>query len=288
MASRYRSDVSVKLVRIQLSTNSPVANYDRNVTVGMPRDSETNTTYLRVAVNQRSIFNEELDHFRWLDDASTDGIAVISTPSTKIISLYDATNATTSQFFKDMETFLRQEPAEQSPHSDTQGQRELAMQSLVSCIEQGSSIGAETAAKYLARSRANIEFNLSSPNDNADPKSSITPSAAMSSNVLQLTLRIECHLDREPLVGTIHVRSGTELRVLKEEIQAQTNIDRRNQYWYAFDRFMIADDYVFGSAAPVVPLRPKNAPRNKAETPTEPIRSGDTLIMYIAQIQPYT
>ncbi|CAF4934133.1 unnamed protein product, partial [Rotaria socialis] len=52
MASKYR-DVSVKLVRIQLSTNSPVVNYDHDVTIGMPRDPETNTTYLRVAVNQK-------------------------------------------------------------------------------------------------------------------------------------------------------------------------------------------------------------------------------------------
>ncbi|CAF3455756.1 unnamed protein product [Rotaria socialis] len=289
MASKYR-DVSVKLVRIQLSTNSPVVNYDHDVTIGMPRDPETNTTYLRVAVNQKSIFHEELDLFRWLDDASTNGVAVISTSSTKIISLYDATNQATSAFFEDMKTFLRQEPAEQSHQPNTQGQRELAIQNLVSCIEQGSSIGAETAAKYLARSRANIEFNLSSPKDNADPKSSITPSAAAAvpSNVLQLTLRIECHLNREPLVGIIHVRSGTKLRVLKEEIETQTNIDRKNQYWYAFDRFMIDDDYVFGSTELVAPPTPRNAPRKKDETPTEPIRSGDTLIMYIAQMPPYT
>ncbi|CAF4947003.1 unnamed protein product, partial [Rotaria socialis] len=52
--------------------------------------------------------------------------------------------------------------------------------------------------------------------------------------------------------------------------------------------FMIDDDYVFGSTELVAPPTPRNAPRKKDETPTEPIRSGDTLIMYIAQMPPYT
>ncbi|CAF4669514.1 unnamed protein product, partial [Rotaria sp. Silwood2] len=102
-----------------------------------------------------------------------------------------------------------------------------------------------------------------------------------------LTLRVECHLNREPLIKTIYVPVGTNLRTLKEEIEKKTGIERKSQYWYAFDRFLINDDYQFGSQDPVVPLRPKNAPRKEAPTPTDPIRSGDTLIMYIAQISTY-
>lgn len=71
------------------------------------------------------------------------------------------------------------------------------------------------------------------------------------------------------------------------QIEERTGIDRRNQYWYAFDRFIIDDDYKFGSNEPVVPPRKHAVPRNQAPLPTVPIQSGDTLILYIAQIQPY-
>lgn len=44
---------------------------------------------------------------------------------------------------------------------------------------------------------------------------------------------------------------------------------------------------MFGSDQPVVPPRPKNAPRKQVDIPTGPIQSGDTLIMYVAQMKPY-
>jgi hypothetical protein len=50
---------------------------------------------------------------------------------------------------------------------------------------------------------------------------------------------------------------------------------------------LIDDQYEFGSSQGLVPPLPKNAPRKQAIPPTDPIRSGDTLILYIAQIQAY-
>lgn len=49
---------------------------------------------------------------------------------------------------------------------------------------------------------------------------------------------------------------------------------------------MIDDEYVFGSSQPVVPPLPTNAPRKQAKPPTEPIQSGDNLILYVAQMRP--
>jgi len=88
------------------------------------------------------------------------------------------------------------------------------------------------------------------------------------------------------LVATIYVRSGTDLRSLKAQIAIETGINRKDQYWYAFERYLISDDYEFGSTRPVVPPLPANAPRKQAAPPTDPIRSGDTLIMCIAQMPP--
>lgn len=53
------------------------------------------------------------------------------------------------------------------------------------------------------------------------------------------------------------------------------------------DRYPIDDEYVFGSSDPVVPPLKRNASLKQEKAPTDPIRAGDTLILYIAQLPQY-
>ncbi|CAF0926063.1 unnamed protein product [Rotaria sordida] len=294
MASKFRN-VPVKMVRIQWSDKNHPITHKENVTIGMPKDTETNTTYLRIVVNQQTILSEELDHFEWLDESSTTGVATISTSYITIVILYNSQERALCEFFADMEAFLKKglrkqssSPSPQRRIQTTPEQIELAVHDLVRFIGQGSSTDAEHAAQYLAKSQANFQFNLTNPNDDTENKTTTNKTEATASrNVLQLTLRIECHLNRDPLIKTIYVPIGTNLRTLKEEIERKTGIERKSQYWYAFDRYMIDDNYIFGSKDPVVSFRPRNTPLKEIPPPTDPIRSGDTLIMYIAQIATY-
>ncbi|CAF0893185.1 unnamed protein product [Rotaria sp. Silwood1] len=264
MASKFRN-VPVKMVRIQWSDRKQPITHKENVAIGMPKDTENNTTYLRIVM----IISEELHHFQWLDESSSIGVATITTSSVKIVILYNSQDKTSCEFFDEMEAFLKPDHIE------------LATRDLIRFINEGSGTDAERAAEYLAKSRAKIQFNLN--NTTVTKK----VEAEASNNVLQLTLRIECHLNRSPLIKTIYVPTGTTLRTLKEEIENQTGIERKSQFWYAFDRYIIDDNYQFGSQDPVVPPRRKNTPLKEALAPTDPIRSGDTLIMYIAQISTY-
>ena len=70
------------------------------------------------------------------------------------------------------------------------------------------------------------------------------------------------------------------------QIAKQTNFASDDQFWFAFDRYPIRDDYVFGSTQPVVALKPKPANSNRPQPPIDPIKSGDTLVLYIARVTP--
>jgi hypothetical protein len=50
---------------------------------------------------------------------------------------------------------------------------------------------------------------------------------------------------------------------------------------------MIPDEYEFGSSAGITPKCGKKSFAKQARASSNPIESGDTLIMYIAQIRPY-
>jgi hypothetical protein len=69
-------------------------------------------------------------------------------------------------------------------------------------------------------------------------------------------------------------------------MEDEMHVKRKDQYWYVFGRYLINDDYEFGSLNPAVPPpTQKLIPKKQAPLPTEPIRNGNTLILYIAQIR---
>jgi hypothetical protein len=47
------SNVQVKMVRIQWPDKNNPITHKTNVTVGMPKDSNTNSVYIRITVNQQ-------------------------------------------------------------------------------------------------------------------------------------------------------------------------------------------------------------------------------------------
>ena len=61
----------------------------------------------------------------------------------------------------------------------------------------------------------------------------------------------------------------------------------RDQYWFASGRYMIDDNYVFGSDKPVASSCSSNKGASKKGSTEQIIKSGDTLIMFIAQILPF-
>jgi hypothetical protein len=70
-------------------------------------------------------------------------------------------------------------------------QTKLAINDLVKYIESGSSSEAVLSAKYLAQSRANVEFNLISHNDNEENETKTKKSKAEASpNILQFVSMI--------------------------------------------------------------------------------------------------
>ncbi|CAF1276968.1 unnamed protein product [Adineta steineri] len=295
--------VPVKMVRIQSSDKPKPISHNTDVTVGLLEDRDDNIVYLRITVNQKSILSEELDHYKWIENSSTDGVAALDSSSTKIIIIYNATDKQSRDLFANMKRLLEREspirpisrpvddfklPTEPVPRPiDPIMPPEKAVNDLINYVESGAENDTEDPARYLAKNRTNIQFNLKDPNDNKKKAAVKKFETQESSNILKLKLQIECHLDRNPLILQLDVRSGTNLRTLKDQIENKTGIKYKDQYWYAFERYMISDDYVFGSTQLVVPPPPRNAPSKRTVQPTEPIRTGDTLIMYIAQLRPY-
>jgi hypothetical protein len=47
------SNVPVKMVRVQWADKTQPITHSGDVTVGIPKDSDTKTTYLRIAVNRQ-------------------------------------------------------------------------------------------------------------------------------------------------------------------------------------------------------------------------------------------
>ncbi|CAF1168428.1 unnamed protein product [Rotaria sordida] len=153
---------------------------------------------------------------------------------------------------------------------------------LLRSITTGSLNNAECITRQLAKSQVKVQFNLLNKNDNQDMK--ITQSKSndtiveSSDSIIQLTLHIECSTKDDPIIAPITVRSGTTLQSLKQQIEKETGINCANQYWFAFDRYPISNEYVFGSSVSIV------SNQNQQRSPINPIRSGDTLIMYISQM----
>ncbi|CAF0780961.1 unnamed protein product [Adineta steineri] len=102
----------------------------------------------------------------------------------------------------------------------------------------------------------------------------VTTSNADSTQLNQ-GLRIECQIQKDAIIAPIKVRSGTTLQSLKKQIEKETNIKYSNQYWFAFDRYPIPDEYIFGS------VMPSNLNQTQQKSLMKPIRSGDTLTIYI-------
>jgi hypothetical protein len=270
-------NVQVTTVRIKRAEKSGAVRYDDNVTVGMPIDEDTNAVYLRIAVDKKTIISVELDNFQWLDDSCADGVVTLDSSSMQIIIIYDKTDRRLRDFFAEMNEHLSQDPTEK------------AINDLVQSIRDGSSKRAGQAAEHLAEKRLKVQFKLLNRDDHdvKDERERGKSTAEASAEVLELQLQVESHLNKDPLLETIYVRSGTKLCELKEQIENETGINKKDQYWLAFEQYIIHDDYEFGSDKPVVPSRPVNAPKNQPLSPKEPIRSGDKLIMCIAQLPPF-
>jgi hypothetical protein len=104
----------------------------------------------------------------------------------------------------------------------------------VQSIKDGASKKAEHAVEYLAKNRLKVQFNLLNRHDDKDQSQGKKSAAEAPADVLEfvsiisisiffieifrLKLQVECHLNKEPLLETIYVRSGTTLYGLKEQV----------------------------------------------------------------------
>ncbi|UJR21483.1 hypothetical protein I4U23_024567 [Adineta vaga] len=294
MSVQNRS-VSVKMVRIQLpDRKQPISH--RQAVITILEDSQTDIAYLRISENQQIILSEELNHFEWIEESSSDGVATITSSSAKIIIIYNAQDRVSRDLFVRMRTLLQKDSHKEESNSNSwqcirtpEDHIELATNDLIKYIQEGSSKNAEHAAQFLAQSRAQLQFNIINRDNNQNEMIMKKPETKTpSSTIFQLQLQIECYLNRKPLNSTIYVHTGTNLRTLKEQIENKTGIKCKDQFWYAFGQYIIPDEYEFGSEEPVVRPRPKTSGRkNQVTPPNDPIRVGDTLILYIAQLRPY-
>ncbi|CAF4787793.1 unnamed protein product, partial [Rotaria socialis] len=147
---------------------------------------------------------------------------------------------------------------------------------LINAINTGAVDEAERIAQKVATSKVNVQFSLLNKNDKEETRKTESKAAEIkkesSDNILELTLSIESLMEHDPLIASITVSSGTTLQSLKEQIENQSGIKSSNQYWFAFKRYPIPNDYIFGSSLPVVAIQQQQPSINY-------IRSGDTLIL---------
>ena len=66
-------------------------------------------------------------------------------------------------------------------------------------------------------------------------------------------------------------------------MQTETGIKFKDQYWFAAGQHILDDDYEFGSQQSVSASRSSKG-SSKKQSSTEVIKSGDTLILVIAQM----
>ncbi|CAF4399371.1 unnamed protein product [Rotaria socialis] len=107
MSSKH-SYVPVSKVRILHSEENSSITHNNNVTVGMPKDLQENIKYFCIVEQQKTIFSEELNHLEWLDEASANGVTTISSPSMKIIIIYDTQRSDSCKFFDELKVSLQQ------------------------------------------------------------------------------------------------------------------------------------------------------------------------------------
>ncbi len=104
-------------------------------------------------------------------------------------------------------------------------------------IRDGSSKRAGQAAEHLAEKRLKVQFKLLNRDDHdvKDERERGKSTAEASAEVLEfvsiisilihfieifrLQLQVESHLNKDPLLETIYVRSGTKLCELKEQVR---------------------------------------------------------------------
>ncbi|CAF0859484.1 unnamed protein product [Adineta steineri] len=292
MSSNNMEYHHVKMVRMQSLSNNETTTHDKNVTINILHDQKRQCMYLCIKVDGENVYTSEFSRLGWLTESSTDGVAAIRAPKSTIIIIYAADNTPLKDFFAHLQVALNHttvEPVISDSHQVTtsnavsiqlnQDSKRVLIEKLIKSINRSDLNETEHITQKLANVQARVQFNLSDKNDkqrkkiiqpklNDDIKISTDP-------ILDLGLRIECQIQKDAIIAPIKVRSGTTLQSLKKQIEKETNIKYTNQYWFAFDRYPIPDEYIFGSAIP------SNLNQTQQKSLMKPIRSGDTLTIYI-------
>ncbi|CAF3589360.1 unnamed protein product [Rotaria sordida] len=279
--SSNNNEFEVKMVRIQQLDNSNTITYDDNVRISILFDTIRQSICLYIMTNGKNVYTQKLNDLKWLSESSTNGVATIRSSTATIVIIYNKNNESLLHLFDNLQASLEHETRTTLSHSissqSNQGQLETMIDDLLRSITTGSLNNAECITRQLAKSQVDVQFNLLNKNDNQDMK--ITQSKSndtiveSSDSIIQLTLHIECSTKDDPIIAPITVRSGTTLQSLKQQIEKETGINCANQYWFAFDRYPISNEYVFGSSVSIV------SNQNQQRSPINPIRSGDTLII---------
>ncbi|CAF3252919.1 unnamed protein product [Rotaria socialis] len=279
------NEFAVKLVRKQELNNSNIKSYENNVRMSYGYDNERNPRYIFIIADSEYIWTHTLQELEWVTISSIDGVATIRSLCSTVIIMYDKTNQTLADFFASLQAMLVHEPKLTLSGSDlllsNKGHAESSMiDELINAINTGAVDEAERIAQKVATSKVNVQFSLLNKNDKEETRKTESKAAEIkkesSDNILELTLSIESLMEHDPLIASITVSSGTTLQSLKEQIENQSGIKSSNQYWFAFKRYPIPNDYIFGSSLPVVAIQQQQPSINY-------IRSGDTLILYISQ-----
>ncbi|CAF1312306.1 unnamed protein product [Adineta ricciae] len=238
----------VTMVRIKPSDRTTPKSYIQ-ATVAILEDSSSGLVYLRIIDNQQILLSDELNHYKWMEESCSDAVVSIQSLLNTIIILHNPKDRQSKCIIDRLKTFF---------HKD---HTELATNDLVKFIQEGHTEHAIHATKYLAQMHAQLQVNLVDRNENQ-----IT-STTEQSTTFQINLRIECHLNRTPMISTIYVHSGTNLQDLKEQIQTKTGIKCKDQFWYAFGQYIIPDEYKFGSSEPVIRCVSKQRSDNEITHP---------------------
>ncbi|CAM4770292.1 unnamed protein product [Rotaria magnacalcarata] len=284
------NEFAVIKVRKQELNNTNIKSYENNVRISYAYDNERNPSHICIIADSEYIWAQTLQELEWLTVSSIDGVATIRSLNSTVIILYDKTNQTLADFFASLQAMLVHEPNLALSGSDllpsNQGHAESSMiDELINVINTGAVDQTELIARKIATSKVNVQFNLLNKNDKEETRKAGSKSAEIkkesSDHILELTLSIESLMEHDPIIAPITVSSGTTLQSLKEQIENQSGIKSSSQYWFAFKRYPIPNDYIFGSSLPVVSIQQQQ--QQQQQPSINYIRSGDTLILYISQ-----
>ncbi|CAF1988420.1 unnamed protein product [Rotaria magnacalcarata] len=280
------NEFAVIKVRKQELNNTNIKSYENNVRISYAYDNERNPSHICIIADSEYIWAQTLQELEWLTVSSIDGVATIRSLNSTVIILYDKTNQTLADFFASLQAMLVHEPNLALSGSDllpsNQGHAESSMiDELINVINTGAVDQTELIARKIATSKVNVQFNLLNKNDKEETRKAGSKSAEIkkesSDHILELTLSIESLMEHDPIIAPITVSSGTTLQSLKEQIENQSGIKSSSQYWFAFKRYPIPNDYIFGSSLPVVSIQQQQ--QQQQQPSINYIRSGDTLIL---------